>query len=152
VARILTATCDDLRKKLAVLRQQESNPQGVAWAEVKSLLDVAKDKPSRLRLRELLRTVISEFRACIVRRTSHRFMAVQLHFAAGTTREYLIWYRSGTRGRGGQWLASSLPRELGKAGLDLRRARDAANLRKALEDLDVEALLKAMAVGAKPAR
>jgi len=144
VIRSLSGECDALRKRLVSLRQKESNPQGLAWAETLPLLDVAKDEPSRLRLRDLLRTIIEEIRVLIVPRASHRLAAVQVYFVGDGRRDYLIHHQAPGNGRAGGWEACSLPPGVAPDGLDLRRQADVADLAKMLGSIDVDLLVKAM--------
>jgi hypothetical protein len=144
VLRSLSVECDALRKKLVTLRQKESNPRGIAWAEALTLLDVAKDEAPRLRLRELLRTIIEEISVLIVPRRSHRLAAIQLRFLGDGSRDYLIWYQAAANGRAGGWLARSLPGEVAKVGLDLRRKQDVKQLTKVLETIDINLLIEVM--------
>jgi hypothetical protein len=64
----LDAEIVELKKQLAILRQQEANPLSVAWAETQSLLDIATTEGTRLRLRESLRTIIDEIWVLIIPR------------------------------------------------------------------------------------
>ena len=94
------------------LRQRESNPRSVAWAETQSLLDVAKNEVSRLRLRDLLRTIVEDIVVLIIRRRSHRFRAaVQVRFQGDGRRDYLIRSRS-VYGHKREWQACSLLSDL----------------------------------------
>jgi hypothetical protein len=140
--RSLSAECDVLRRRLATLRQQESNPRSVAWSETQSLLDVAKDETGRLRLRELLRTIIEEIRVLIVPRRSHRFAALQIHFAGDGRRNYLIWYQAAGHCREGDWAAVSAREEIMPEGLDLHRKTDVKALAKRLSEVDIEVLVR----------
>src|SRR5262249_927757 len=54
VLRALEDKRQELVKRLAAAQQKESNPRDRAWAEAKTLLDLATDEPTRLRLRGLL--------------------------------------------------------------------------------------------------
>jgi DNA invertase Pin-like site-specific DNA recombinase len=144
-ARSLSAECDVLRRRLATLRQQESNPRSVAWSETQSLLDVAKDETGRLRLRELLRTIIEEIWILIVPRRSYRLAAVQVYFAGDGRRDYLIWYKAAGHGRKGDFDKGTLPpRFTPRAALDLRDKRLATSFKKTLEAIDLDLLVKAM--------
>jgi DNA invertase Pin-like site-specific DNA recombinase len=142
-AKKLESDCTDLREKLARARLLESNPRSAAWAEAQTLFDVAKDEAQRLRLRELLRNTIEQILMLIVKRGSQRFAVIQVLFQRGDARNYLFWYRA-NYGQGSDWLACSLPSELGADDLDLRRKKDAAKVAKELGRIDVDALVQAM--------
>ena len=144
VLKKLDGECVELRKRLADLRQREANPRSVAWAETRSLLDVAQGESARLRLRELLRTIVTEAWVLIVPRASHRFAAVQVYFTGDGRRDYLVHYQAAANRRPGSWCACSLPSDIGPGDLDLRRAADANELRRVLESVDVGALVGAM--------
>jgi hypothetical protein len=146
VLRTLSEECDALRKELAVVRQEESGSQGVAWAEAMSLVDAAKTEGARLRLRELLRTLIEEIVILIVPRLSHRLAAVQIYFRGGRRRDYLIHYKAAGRGRKGGWCARSLEGDIHPGDLDLRRKRDVAKLTGTLGKIDVKRLAIATTV------
>jgi DNA invertase Pin-like site-specific DNA recombinase len=146
VLRSLSGECDTLRKRLAEVRQRESSPRSIAWAEAQTLLDAAKDEAQRLRLRELLRTVIDQIPMLIVRRRSHRLAVVQIHFQGGGRRNYLLWYRS-VFGHERSWLACSLRSDFATDGLDLRRKVDVKDLTKTLGEIDVDQLIEGMRKG-----
>jgi DNA invertase Pin-like site-specific DNA recombinase len=144
VLKSLSTECDTLRKKLAMIRRRESNPRSVAWAEALTLLDVAKVEAHRLRLRDLLRTIIDEIWILIVPRKSHRLVAVQVYFAGDGRRDYLIWYQAAGHCRSGDWAAVSAREELIPDGLDLRQEQDATALAKLLTTSDLAELIAAM--------
>jgi DNA invertase Pin-like site-specific DNA recombinase len=148
VLRKLDEECVALRKRLADLRQKEANPRSMAWTEASTLLDVAESETSRIRLRELIRTMVEEIWVLIVPRRSHRFAAVQVFFAGGGRRDYLIHYQAAGYCRGGGWCACSLMGDIGPNDLDLRRDRDVRDLRTTLETADVASLVEAM--GSQP--
>jgi hypothetical protein len=147
VLRTLSQDCVSLRKRLAILREKESNPRSIAWAEALSLLDVAKDETGRLRLRELLRTIVEEIWVLIVPRRSHRLAAVQVFFKGDGKRDYLIHYQGAGHCRSGGWSACSLAGKVDSRNLDLRRKQDTRELRKTLSSIDVDLLAEAMSKG-----
>ena len=142
--RKMTEECDALRKRLAVLRQEESNPRAVAWSEALSLVNAAKTESSRLRLRELLRTIVEEIRILVIPRRSHRLAALQIYFRGGGRRDYLVHYWSAGYCREGGWSACSLPGEIHSDDLDLRRERDVKAATKMLGTIDMKRLASAM--------
>jgi DNA invertase Pin-like site-specific DNA recombinase len=133
----------ELKKELAILRQQESNPLSVAWAESRSLFDVATTEEHRLRLRELLRTIVESIWILIIPRRSHRLCAVQVFFQGDGTRDYLIHYQAAAGGRQGFWNARSLKHDL-SGQLDLRNKGHVAALSRMLESVDLTLLAAAM--------
>jgi DNA invertase Pin-like site-specific DNA recombinase len=143
LARVFKTLADrerDLARELALAKQRESNPRGAAWTEAKTLLDVAKDEASRLRLRDLLRQLIDRVSVLVVPRASHRLCAVQIDFASGARRPYLIHYRSAGYCREGGARSRSL-KDFADVplpdALDLRRPEDAEALTRLLESLDL---------------
>jgi DNA invertase Pin-like site-specific DNA recombinase len=134
----------DLQKRHAEARQKEASPQSAAWADAKTLLDVAHDEATRLRLRDLLRQIISGAWVLVVPRRSHRLCAVQLHFSGDGHRDYLIHYKAAGNGRGGGWRAKSLPPDLAPEEMDLRDPAHAAKLARLLEEIDVAPLWEAL--------
>jgi DNA invertase Pin-like site-specific DNA recombinase len=133
-AKALDEKRQALVRQLSEARQREANPRGVAWAETKSLLDVAKDEPSRLRLRALLRSIVEDIHVVVVPRRSHRLCAVQMRFAGGACRDYLIHYRAAGYCREGGWDARSLADVAKPGDLDLRKPAHARALEKMLKE------------------
>jgi DNA invertase Pin-like site-specific DNA recombinase len=150
-ARKLDEDIKRLKKRLAELRQKEANPRVNAWSEASSLFDVAKDEPSRLRLRELLRQIVTEIWVLVVPRRSHRFAVVQVFFEGDGWRDYVIHYQAKAFRRPGSWCARSLPKDLAARGWDLRCKSDAEDLTKLLNDYDIEKLLNYMRLQGNPA-
>jgi DNA invertase Pin-like site-specific DNA recombinase len=136
VLRSLDQKRQDLQKRLAAARQKESNPRSVAWAETQSLLDVARDEASRLRLRGLLRGIIDEAWVLVVPMRSHRLAVVQFFFSEGKRRDYLIHYHAAGRNRKGGWSSRSMADSAPK-GLDLRKPDHARRLEKALREGEI---------------
>jgi hypothetical protein len=95
----------------------------------------------RLRLRDLLRTVIEEAGILIVPRGSHRFAAVQLFFREGAHRDYVIHYRAAGYCREGGWEAKSARFAAGKGRspeLDLRQPDHVKRLQAVLKALELD--------------
>jgi hypothetical protein len=134
----------ELAKRLADAKQRERTPRSTAFAAVKTLLDVAKDEPNRLRLRELLRTIVEEIWVLIVPRRSHRLAAVQVFFKGGGRRDYLIHYQAAAYCRSGGWSACSLAGPTNSKNLDLRHKQDTGELAKILTKVDCGLLVEAM--------
>jgi DNA invertase Pin-like site-specific DNA recombinase len=74
--REMTEEINGLDRQLIELQQEEANPKDVAWTKLQRLIDVAESESDRLRLAELLRTIIDEMRVLIVvPRRTHRLQA-----------------------------------------------------------------------------
>ena len=99
-------------------------PAVKAWQELPDLAELIRkaDDPeaARLRLRAVLRRIVEDVRVLIVRRASWQLCAVQVFFAGGAHRDYLIANQSAANRRMGGWWARSLPPNLTAATLDLR--------------------------------
>jgi DNA invertase Pin-like site-specific DNA recombinase len=144
VLRSLNEECTALRKRLAEIRQRESNPLSLAWTEALSLIDVAQDEVHRLRLRELLRTLVEEILILVVPRGSHRFCTVQVFFRGDGRRDYLIHSQAKSRCCAGNSCAGSLPSDIAPDDLDLRRKRDVLSLTKMLRTIPIDDLIEDM--------
>jgi hypothetical protein len=138
----------EITVKLAEARLREQNPKSAAYSEMVTLMDIATSEPHRLRLRELLRTVISEVWVLVVPRRSIRLCAVQIFFSGNSQsrRDYLIVYKSAAGGgRKGFWKARSLKHDLPVGTLDLRNNREHVDaLARTLESVDLDLLTAAM--------
>jgi DNA invertase Pin-like site-specific DNA recombinase len=121
-----------LLRKLAEARGKEANPRGEALAEMQTLIDLAADPHNRLRLRSLLRTVVESVQVLVVPRKAVRLAAVQVTFAGGTFRTYLLDYRPAGNGRKESRTVDSFTHA---DGLDLRRPRDVAGVRRWLDGI-----------------
>jgi len=132
----------DVQARLAAAQQRESTPAAVAWTDAKSLFAIAKNEKHRLRLRGLLRQIIDKIWILVVPRASHRLAAVQINFAGGARRDYLIHYKAAGRGRKGSWEARSITFAAGDTraarALELSNKKDARDLQKVLEKADLE--------------
>jgi DNA invertase Pin-like site-specific DNA recombinase len=144
-----------LMVKLAEARQREASPLNEAWGEYRSLLDILETAPdpeeARVMLRAALRRIVQSIWCVFVGRGAVRLAGIQVWFAGGAHRDYLIVHRGGSGGsvgnRPAQWWARSLPSDMAKRGLDLRRKRDAKALSKFLTDVEVSSLVDAMREG-----
>jgi DNA invertase Pin-like site-specific DNA recombinase len=130
----------DLAGRLAEARQRAAHPLSESWGEAQSLagaLDRAADpRDARLRLRAALRRIVGSVWLLVVPRGRERLAAVQIHFAGGRHRDYLIWHRPATanasaRAEGRWWARSFASAGVGE-GLDLRRPDHAARLERVL--------------------
>ncbi len=126
---------EELEASLLDAKVSAACPAEAAWKEYGSLVDALEQAPdqrdARLRLRAILRRVIACVWLLIVPRGRDRVAVVQVDFAGGARRSYLVWYHP-TRSNGrattpGYWQARSWTGEqLGKAMMpkqfDLRHA------------------------------
>jgi DNA invertase Pin-like site-specific DNA recombinase len=132
----------DLERRLRVARQAEQNPLTARAQEAKSLLEVLEDEEARMRFRELIPTVVDAVWVLVVKGRGCKWLAVQVYFASGVIRSYLVHYRPGTNGRAAESAKTSFALALPDAGdLDLRRQRDVAKLEKVLQRLDLSDLV-----------
>ena len=133
---------------LAAARQEATSPLGEAWSECRSLLEVldaASDhEEAYLRLRALLRRIVEGFWCVFVARGAKRLAAVQVWFAGGEHRDFLILHRPATAGavgaRPGGWCvrSSTLPT------LDFRVPENVSQLETLLNEIDLQLLTDAM--------
>jgi DNA invertase Pin-like site-specific DNA recombinase len=143
----LDQECAQLKKELAILRQQESNPLSLAWAESRSLWDIAAtDQDHRLKLRETLRAIIASIMVLIVPRQARRIAAVQVYFTGSEAhRDYLVLYRAAAGVRQNSWVARSMKHAFpDKKMVDLRNQAHVCGLKKMLESVDLDVLSEAM--------
>jgi DNA invertase Pin-like site-specific DNA recombinase len=139
----------DLLGRLSAARQREQSPLNERWGELKTLLKLAADPESRLRLRDVIRGVVEEVRVLVVARPPVRLCAVQMHFREGGRRDYLIVYKAAGTGRGGGGGVFSLADVAGSGALDLRNPADVRRLEADLLDAG-PALLARVAAGRGP--
>jgi DNA invertase Pin-like site-specific DNA recombinase len=125
-----------LTRQFAAARLNEKHPKAAALSEAVTLIATAEDTAGRLRLRQLLRDVIDEVWVLIVPGDGARFAAVQIRFAGGRHRDYIIGYRAARRGVAGEVF---VPLSFASAGLpdeiDLRDRADAAKVERLLARL-----------------
>jgi DNA invertase Pin-like site-specific DNA recombinase len=80
-----------IAKELAETRAAAANPLPAAWSEAVGLM--ARNDPARLQA--VLRRTINEIRVLTIKRVQTRLAAVQVFFAGGGTRAYVIrWTRA----------------------------------------------------------
>jgi DNA invertase Pin-like site-specific DNA recombinase len=93
----------ELLDALASAKQQAANPLSEAWGECVSLasvIDQAADQDdARIRLRSVLRRVVSEIWCLFIRDGRTRLAAVQIYFVGGGRRELFIYFRPPVAGR-----------------------------------------------------
>ncbi len=138
----------ELARQLAQARRKAASPLGEAWAEAHTLLDAVSNAPdpegARLRLRSAVRRIVSGVWLLVVPRGAHRLAAVQVHFAGGARRDYLIHVKGGGNHRKGGCRVASLADAVPAAAQDLRDRAAAARLAEDLGRLNVTALWDAM--------
>lgn len=145
--RAAVEALDDLEKeelRLEEDRRQEqqraAHPLSEALGQAQALAECAKDPEKRLRLRSLLRRLIRQVYVLVVPRGRERLAAVQVIFATGKAREYLIWHRPRKAGRWGRVDASWKSRSLESERLqeiDLSRPTHVSALAAELRALDL---------------
>ncbi len=137
------------RKKLVEdldkAKAKAASPLSSAWGECKGLvevLDQAKDaREVRVRLRQALARMVERIDCLFPAGRGWRLAAVQVRFAGGRHRDYLIAYTPPhSSGRPGKWSVGSFA-DLFKPGeFDLRNRDDAADLEAALAAIDPKRL------------
>jgi hypothetical protein len=157
VVRRLETNRARLVEELAAAQREAASPLKTAWGETRSLLDVlehASDlEDSRVRLRAVLRRVVDEIWCLFVNRSEYpagngrsgrlRIAAVQVWFAGGKHRDYLIIHRAAhanaaARQEPRTWARSFI--ETAEGALDLRKRKDAAKLLGELQRMDLSAM------------
>lgn len=134
--------------ELAEARRQAASPLSAAWGECHTLLgalDAAPDQnEARLRLRTALRSIVAEVWCLFLARASWRIAAVQVWFAGGEHRDYLIVHRNGFRTAAASRQSETHVRSLALPGLpgemDLRNPDHARELEAALSTVDIDGI------------
>ncbi len=97
----LEARKGNLAERLAEARHRAAHPLSESWGKCQSLADALATTPdprdARLRLRSALRRIVDGMWLLIVPRGLDRLAAVQIDFAGGGRRNYLLLYRPGGR-------------------------------------------------------
>jgi DNA invertase Pin-like site-specific DNA recombinase len=132
-----------IAEQLVQAHQEAATPVSHAWKECGSLLkalDTAPDaEEARVKLRAALRRMVEGCWCLFVARGATRLAAVQIWFAGGAHRDYLILHKAATGGSVGvrpiRWWARSLG-EVSPGKLDLRRREDVRQLEVALATAD----------------
>jgi DNA invertase Pin-like site-specific DNA recombinase len=135
----------DLAKRLAEAQHKAAHPLYATWGECQSLLkarDAAADPEDfRLRVRSILRRIVERMWLLIVPRGVVRLCAVQIDFAGGRRRTYVIYYRQPQRPGGKpippKCLPFSLSDVIDPGDIDLSSPADAGRLAKGLAALDL---------------
>jgi DNA invertase Pin-like site-specific DNA recombinase len=141
----LEAEESSLEEQRRVAQREAATPLSEAWGQALTLLDCIETASDRLRLRTLLRRIIKNIRILVVPRGRDRLAAVQLFFAEGGRRDFLILHRP--RRAEGRKEKRIVPgcvkcRSCREAnGLDLREPAHVVALQRALSTLDLSSLL-----------
>jgi DNA invertase Pin-like site-specific DNA recombinase len=141
----LEAKKAELSDRLASARAKAAAPAAEAWGELDTLADAlakASDpNDARLRLRGAIRRIVEGAWLLVVQRPKLKLAAVQIVFAGGRQRHYLMAFWPATGG-GSTWTEPRWAvRSFSDAGprakdLDLRKPAHARKLAKVLADLD----------------
>jgi hypothetical protein len=115
----------------AELRQQAATPVSATWTEALVLL--GQNEPERLRA--ALLATINEIRV-LTAADKTRMAAVQVYFAGGAVRSYLITHRPYAKTQWNWAVRSFADARLTKLDLDLRNREHAAALEKELSGID----------------
>jgi hypothetical protein len=140
----------DLEAKKAALAEKKAeaeylraHPLSAAWGEVSALVATdALTAEQRTRLKQELARVVQSIQLLVVPRGRVRLCAVQIHFAGGRHRSYLILHtppQANQHGpaHAGTWSVRSFAAALGADDLDLRNREDAADLERELAAVDL---------------
>lgn len=136
-----------LDDRLAAARQEAATPLADSWGELPGLADAAGRPDGRVRLAATLRRVVDSIWCLFLPAGENRVAAVQVWFAGGRHRDYLITSRPARRGPGGgrrapSWSVRALAAPGLPGGLDLRRRDDAGALETFLGAIDPEELAR----------
>lgn len=128
-----------LVRELADVQAEAANPLPARWEE--AVARMAEDDPARLRI--ALSGLVDDVRVLVVKRGVCRVAAVQVFFAGGATRSYLIHWKPPVnlpgRKRPEAWSPCTFA-EAGIPAVDLRDRTVAADLDKLLATIDVRNL------------
>lgn len=137
------ALIEELEKAKAEAASQAGDNLGEFASLVKLLDDAepAEREALRKKIRAALRRLVKEMWALIVPRGTARLIAVQVFFAEGGRRDYLICHQPAVKrfGRDEQerWSVRSFADMTGPDGLDLRRKGDVRQMEKFLASAKV---------------
>src|SRR5262249_53533888 len=144
VADKLDAREKELTEQLDALQRKNAFPAGECWGEAMSLIDAIDAAPdpkeARIKLQGLLRQLVESIWILVVPKSAtRRVAAVQVFFASGAVRHYLIFCQGAGRGREGYWTCPPSPYDEAHdpTQLDLRRREDAAALEAELLEMDL---------------
>jgi DNA invertase Pin-like site-specific DNA recombinase len=141
VLRRLEAQRAERNSQLIEARQAAASPLSEAWGNVKSLLTILEHAPdpedTRLRLRSALRRILASAWVLAIPRGQERLAAVQLYFAGGAQRSYVVLHRppkgnAAGRNDPGGWMVRSFADVSIPAHLDLRKSAHARTVEAGL--------------------
>jgi DNA invertase Pin-like site-specific DNA recombinase len=146
---VVTARALEQRKKRAVkaladAKREAASPLADSWAEYGTLAEAAGSDPeARCRLRACLRRMVAGIWCLFHAAGKFRLAAVQVRFAGGGTRDYLIVHRGGYAGPAARREPRTWTRSFAESGvkgrLDLRRPEHVARLAKFLASAELPA-------------
>src|SRR5262249_52541713 len=136
--------------ELAEANREAASPLSGAWGEFGSLTDVLDQGPDqeekRLRLRAVLRRMVEEVWCLFIGLGRWRIAAVQVFFAGGKQRSYVIRHRPAMGGGVPVSPAVNIVRSFadvaGPDDFDLRKRKDARDLENVLAGLDLAELAR----------
>jgi DNA invertase Pin-like site-specific DNA recombinase len=146
VLRALEAKRAATAEDLAEARRKAASPLSGAWGECRSLLDALDTAPdredARVRLRSAIRRVVEGVWCLFVARGCVRLAAVQVWFAGGAHRDYLILHRPAAGGavpaRRPRSEVCSTADVVALGELDLRKRAHARELERELLAVDLD--------------
>ncbi|HVK16602.1 MAG TPA: recombinase family protein, partial [Fimbriiglobus sp.] len=98
-AKRLTAELRRVTDELVEAEMSAASPQAEAWGTAKTLIETLAEQDdqeaARLRLRQAIRRIVTGVWCLFLGNGSTRLAAVQVFFASGATRSYLIRHRPG---------------------------------------------------------
>jgi DNA invertase Pin-like site-specific DNA recombinase len=141
-----------LLAKLMEARLKASAPLSEAWGECRSLLELLDSAPdpeaARIRLKAAIRRIVEGIWCVFVGRDSHRLAVVQIWFAGGSHRDYLILHRPALGGavgsRPAQWWVRCPEHVLKTKDFDLRCRESVESIVKILTETDIDLIISAM--------
>jgi DNA invertase Pin-like site-specific DNA recombinase len=150
LVRELEAEKAQVGDDLAAERRRAASPLAEAWGECGTLVDVLRGAPderaARLKLRSILRRIVEGVWCLFLRpggRIGPKVAAVQVRFAGGRHRDYLIVYvpahGNAAAKRPAGWRVRSFAESGVRGALDLRKPEHAARLTRFLEGVEMPA-------------
>src|SRR5262249_10454767 len=141
VVRDLTTREEALANQLQEELARTARGPERSLQELPSLIELRRAATDRqdadLRIAAGLRNLIDEAWLLVIPRDSYRLAALQLFFAGGGRRGYLILHQTAGNHRKGGWWCRSLAHVAGPGDPDLRQPDQARQLEELLAGLDV---------------
>jgi hypothetical protein len=131
----------ELVEQIADAQKAAASPLGDAWKDCRSLIDALDKAPdqadARTRLRAAIRRTIESVWCLFVARGVDRIAAVQMFFAGGTHRDFLIQHRAAHANaasrRCATWSVKSFADDMAAGDFDLRNQQHARAVERLLE-------------------